>query len=219
MWHHTCTKTGATRWTPKRAPCIEKHTMPDTKNGPTFCIILFHVPCQATALFQWCNFLDNHVPAGKTALNINLDETALRLYMPMGNGHVIASARNRRTATPRPTQNASPQQTRGSFTHIVMVTDDTAVQPLLPQILIFNSHILSLRDHAVIRTRIPPNVIVLRAKSGWVTHQTMLFVLDVLMKALRHLLHTRQVILSCDAYRAHLHTAVIRRACRHGFFS
>ena len=173
---------------------------------------------EAVAAYQWCNFLHTRVARGTVALNINLDETAVRLFQMSGPGHVAIDTKRRRRQKERPVQNVGKQQARAAFTHVVMVADDTLLQPLLPQVLIFNKHMLSARDHDRLKNQVPRNVYLLRQTTGWVTEQTMLVIVRLLHACLRDMLAARQVVLSCDAYRAHMTPAVARLCYNLGIY-
>ena len=53
------------------------------------------------------------------------------------------------------------------MTHIGIVCDDTAIQPLLPQVIIGNERTLLARDMPGLLASCPPNVVLLRRKSAW----------------------------------------------------
>ena len=63
------------------------------------------------ALWQWYNFAVQRVPAGKRALRINMDESAIRLLQGGRKGNVFPSK------TKPPAQHASLNQRRPYLTH------------------------------------------------------------------------------------------------------
>ena len=58
-------------------------------------------PGEAFASWQWLNYLVSKVPAGKKALLINMDETAVCLFQGPSKGTVIAGKKRQQQAAPR----------------------------------------------------------------------------------------------------------------------
>jgi len=73
---------------------------------------------------------------------------------------------------------------RGSFTLVTIVCDDPLVQPLLPQVIIGNQYILRLTDLKRLEAMLPKNIIVVRAKSSWITVPLLIIVLEELRRRL-----------------------------------
>ena len=147
-----------------------------------------------------------------------MDETGIRLFQVAGAGNVVVTTVRLRGNGLRPVQNMSKHQERASFTHVVMVCDDAAMQPLLPQVLIFNKHMLPQQESDLIQPILPTNVYMLRQKTGWMNEDSMKQILKLLHASLLPSLGNRQVILSCDAYRAHMTTPVIRLSYKLGIY-
>ena len=147
-----------------------------------------------------------------------MDETGIRLFQAAGAGNMMVEAARLRGNGLRPVQNMSKHQERSSFTHVVMVCDDPAVQPLLPQVLIFNKHMLPQRESELIQPSLPRNEYMLRQKTGWMNGDSMKQILKLLHASLLTSLGNRQVILSCDAYQAHMTTSVIRLRYKLGIY-
>jgi hypothetical protein len=97
---------------------------------------------------------------------------------------------------------------------VAIVCDDPSVQPLLPQIIIGNEHILRVADLKKLEPMLPQNIIVVRAKSSWITTALLI----VVMEELRRRLHTNRVlktpVLLMDACPVHLHAQVWKAARR-----
>ena len=83
-----------------------------------------------------------------------MDETGIRLFQVAGAGNVVVTAVRLRGNGLRPVQNMSKHQERASFTHVVMVCDDAAMQPLLPQVLIDTAQLADQCVHAEAKNRL-----------------------------------------------------------------
>jgi hypothetical protein len=82
--------------------------------------------CQATAVWQWLNYDCAQIPAGKTPLRINLDETAICLYQGEAKGTVFASKRRQRDGGV--VQRVGLGKRRCYLTHIALICDRSDVQ-------------------------------------------------------------------------------------------
>ena len=71
--------------------------------------------------------LNARVPHGKSALNINMDETGIRLFQAAGVGNMVVEAARLRGHGLRPVQTMNKHQERSNLGHVVMVCDDPAV--------------------------------------------------------------------------------------------
>ena len=83
---------------------------------------------EAMASWQWFRFLLAQVPPGRKPLILNLDETSIRVWYEPRLG-LRARAGNRR-AGPAPTRQTSRGLLRKAFTHVAVICDDAALQPL-----------------------------------------------------------------------------------------
>ena len=100
----------------------------------------------------------------RKVLRINVDETAVRFYMPQRAGLVA----KRRRGGPSLAQDASRRQQRSCVTHVAAICDNTAVQPSLPQVFIGNEKVLQAAAVKLLQPALQKNVFLLRRKSGWV---------------------------------------------------
>ena len=151
---------------------------------------------QATAVWQWSNYLCAQVPPGRRPLLVNFDETAVCLFQGDTKGNVFVGS--------SAAQRASRTQRRTYLTYVAFVCDDPLLQPLLPQVIIANTHTMTLGDAAALRARSPPNVVVLRRKSAWIDQALCAEVVHWLRDALAPYLIDRQPILMFDACRVHV---------------
>ena len=172
---------------------------------------------QATAVWTWCNFLHEQVGPGLTPLRVNFDETAIRHYQDRRRGCLTLSAvRERRT--PRSlTRPATRATTRAMMSLCAFVCDDPVLQVRLPQVLVVNERLTSAVEAAAIRSELPEGMVLWRQPRCWTTAETMGRLLRLLGEALEPVRASHQVILSFDAFRAHLAPKVWRAAAREGF--
>ena len=101
---------------------------------------------------------------------------------------------------------------------MVLICDDTAVQPLLPQMIIGNEHILRVTDMQTLEPETAANIYIVRAKSSWITAELFMLLLQTLGKTLRQNEVAKKPILLLDGSPVHLTPAVWRTAKRYGIF-
>ena len=169
---------------------------------------------EARSVWQWWNCLEEHVALPRKVLRVNVDETAVRFYMPQRAGLVA----KRRRGGPSPTQDASRRQQRACVTHVAAICDDTAVQPLLPQVFIGNEAVLQASAVKLVRPALHKNVILLRRKSGWVNKDFLVSYVKLLAACLEPFALAYQPILLWDALPAHCAPSVLRAAARAGLW-
>ena len=87
--------------------------------------------------------MTSKVPAGKKALIINLDETAVCLLQSIKRGTVIVGKKRKRDS---PVQQVSRASRRTYLTHVALICDNPFYQKYLPQVVIGNEHTLLGRD-------------------------------------------------------------------------
>ncbi len=108
---------------------------------------------QATAVWNWANFLHDRIPPHERALVVNMDETSIRLYQKPGKGYVVMMARNQKRSAKSLTRSVTKGQLLGTFTHVAMICDDAELQPHLPQFLFINQTQISQAEFESIQTR------------------------------------------------------------------
>ena len=165
-------------------------------------------------MWQWWNCLEEHVAQPKNVLRVNVDETAVRFYMPQRRGLVA----KRRRGGPPLAQDASRRQQRSCVTHVAAICDDTAVQPSLPQVFIGNEAVLQAAAVKLVRPALHENVILLRRKSGWVNKDFLVSYVKLLAACLEPFASDYQPILLWDALPAHCAPSVLRAAGRAGLW-
>lgn len=165
-------------------------------------------------MWQWWNCLEDHVALPKKVLRVNVDETAVRFYMPQPAGLLA----KRRRGGPSLAQDASRRQQRSCVTHVAAICDDTAVQPSLPQVFIGNEAVLQVAAVKLVRPALHKNVILLRRKSGWVNKDFLVSYVKLLAACLEPFALAYQPILLWDALPAHCAPSVLRAAARSGLW-
>ena len=114
-------------------------------------------------------------PFGETPLRLNFDETFCRLFYEKSPGVLgsepIASSAQKGFIT----QQVTRKQKRGAMSFLALLCDDPSIQPLLPQIIIGNEHILpeSVRRALESPSPLMKNVAVVRRKSAWVNDEVL----------------------------------------------
>ena len=154
-------------------------------------------------VWQWWYHLESLIRAkGKRVLNVNLDETGVPILQTTTKGNVVAAPLSEAT-TVRPALATSRDCARANFTHVALICDDAATQPLLPQLIIVGERVARARDMPTLRASFQANAYLMRLKRGWtncVVHQ---MVVALLRDALAHIRDEYEVILSMDACKVH----------------
>ena len=125
------------------------------------------------AIWQWWNWYESLVAPGKQILRINMDETAVKLYFQQARGLVhrrVGGGKSCKTSV----HNVSRRQQRSTLSHVAFICDDTAIQPLMPHVLVGNDAVLPLYVQRAERNNLAPNVYLVRRKSAWVDVDLML---------------------------------------------
>ena len=162
-------------------------------------------------MWSWCQWLCQKArTSGKTPLLINLDETAVPLEFTHARGVVIHQlGRQKIKQQNLPKHKASRAAMRCFFTHVALICNDTAVQPLLPQVIFIAGNHLPWKTWTDIQRVLPKNVFVRRQKSGWSNAEQHQEILKVLKLSLEPVLVTMQPILNFDCAPIHLHGTTI----------
>ena len=173
---------------------------------------------QATAVWQWANFLHAHIPPHERAVVVNMDETSIRLYQKPGHGYMVKVARKQKRSAKGLTNNVTKGQLLGTFTHVAMICDDADLQPHLPQFLFINRTQISQAEFDSIQSHWLPNVHPHRVVNPWMTDEKMKMVLKGLADAIAAHSQNRRVVLCADAHKTHIATSTWQSAAAHRFF-
>lgn len=188
------------------------------KTAPFFSQFPQRRTIQATAVWTWSNFLHEQVPLGQTPLHVNFDETGIRYFQDSRQGHLTEAALRKRRTPRSLTKQVRKGDTRAMMSLATFVCDDEALQPILPQVLLVNTKLLTNAEAEACLHVLPPGVHLWRLEKAWTTGDVMVKLLRTLEESLTPVLHDRKVILSADAFRAHLTKPVFRAAATLGFF-
>jgi hypothetical protein len=173
---------------------------------------------QAESCFRWSNFLRARLgAAGKPVLLVNLDETSIPLWVKPKKGYVIFGRPGCR-AVLRRGPGPSLSLRRSSASLVAFLCDDPAIQTILPQVFVSNERLLTEADVRQLNGTCSRNVFFIRRKSSWVNAKLLVEIVHLLAQCLRGVLATHRVVLHMDAFRAHLHTSVLRACARAGLF-
>ena len=146
--------------------------------------------------------------AGKRPLLLNLDETSVPLTFTHSKGNIMLLDDVKKWKD-NAYQRSSRHEIRSFFTHVGLICDDVAIQPLLPQVIFVSTNLLTNAEFAIIPAELPFNVYVKRMKRGWNNKQEHCVILRILAAILRPFLTTRQAILLFDAAPLHLADEVL----------
>ena len=144
---------------------------------------------------------------GKRPLLINVDETSIPVIFTNVKGNFMMHNGYRAGRVP-PRQSASKLATRTFFTHVGLICNDPAVQPLLPQVIFVGAPGITLAEWTALTTDLPANVFVKRMPRGWNNADQHRLIIRILGLVLQPLLATQQPILSFDAAKLHLSRGV-----------
>ncbi len=173
---------------------------------------------QASALWQWSNFIHDFAPQPQAPVRISLDETSIRLHQDAGDGFLVEAARRKKRTSKGLTQSVPKSAQRGSFTHVAMVCDDCEVQKLLPQFLLLSAHQVSVATFAELQAAVPANVVLQRDAKAWMTSKMMVTIISKLAVCLADVLKSRPVILYADVYKSHISNVVWTACARAGIY-
>ena len=175
---------------------------------------------QVRAAWRWANFLTEEAKRdGKVPLLVNLDETSVPFGAANTKGNMILAMPRRQTEpTERPTMNISRKTTRAHFTHVAVICDDPTMQPLLPQVLIFNDKQITTRRAAALENDLPFNVRIIVKKSAWTDASVNAAILASIGKLLESF-PTKRAIVILDTCNAHLDAAAWARAWGAGIWT
>ena len=165
---------------------------------------------QVLLTWRWARWLATR--PGPTPLFVNLDETGVPMFMGDVRGNVTQRAGSREAPRKDVTQNVTRHLLRAQVTHVAIICDDDAVQPLLPQVLIGDKSTLTVGLQRELQAHAPPNVTVWRLPSRWVDLTVMQSIIRALAATLRAVSPDRRVILLLDCCPAHLRPELFRTA-------
>ena len=120
-------------------------------------------------------------------------------------------------AAERPTITVAKKTLRSHITHVGVICDDTALQPLLPQIMIFDRMQLSPTRAQLLQNCLAPNIRILVRRCAWAAahvHGAIISLLGQVMESFP----TKRAILIQDACSLHLDSDTWSRAWAAGIW-
>ena len=192
--------------------CIERSLSP--KMFQTHKFVCRASMSKVVSYLQWAKCCRDNL-GGKKPLFINMDETSISFHYGRQKGLVVS----RHHLPPDRTHNKETVKTEDAKAHISFLaffTHETDVQPKLPQIFIGNKHKFLLGLLKGLAPHTPHNFLLWREESSWNNVALMRKAMCQLMKNLKDLVATHQVILVLDCARCHIHPTICTLATRLG---
>lgn len=144
-------------------------------------------------------------------MRLNLDETNVAFFYPHARGTIIHRKRKLPNAE-RPVQKVKREKLRTNFTHVGLVCDQTHLQPLMPQLLIFNKKHVTKAQLETVRLTLPPNIYVMLSCKAWSSARIHAALMVLLGQVLEPFLDEWQPLLTLDTAGIHLDEEAIARA-------
>ena len=174
---------------------------------------------QATACWQWANCLASLRPPEKRLVHVNMDETCMRLWLPARKGYVHLPPGSRKRHILDAERRSDLSKRRSAMSLLAFVSDDAVVQAALPQVLVANKHVLSVRDHEQLGGLIrADSIFILRRESAWATVDLLVEIFRLVAKCLEDCLRTCHILFSMDACPVHMTPRVVRAVAAAGLF-
>ena len=103
-----------------------------------------------------------------------------------------------------PRQRSARAEQRTLSTHVGLICNGPAVQPLLPQVIVVSASLMTNAALATIQAELPDNVFVKRVSRGWNNTREHCISIRLLSLVLQPLLERYQPLLMFDAVPLHL---------------
>ena len=129
-------------------------------------------PLQASALWQCCDFTETFCSPEKRTVHINLDETAVKFFQPLGKGLVAIPKYTTRKRFLKQERRAGLGDRRQAVSYLAFIASDPQVQSLLPQVFVASKRAVSVADaRAFEEQRSQDNLFLLLRDSGRLDHK------------------------------------------------
>ena len=106
---------------------------------------------QASAGWQWGNFLESLSPPEEKIVRINMDETSITFWQESKKGFVVVKPHVEKEHFLEAERVGQLSQRRGVCSLLASICDEFEIQQLLPQVLIVNKHTVTQAHAASVR--------------------------------------------------------------------
>ena len=158
---------------------------------------------------MWNCAEDTAQKSGQAVIRLSMDETSLPLSFGDQKGAVIQRVHSQKAKFV-----LAKNKQRGGLTLIAAISDNTALQPRVPQVIVGSEKNLRVRDLQQCAPRLPSNVYLVRRKSGWLDAPLFCKILTWLRKAMSNVDAKMEILLLVDASPVHTHRLCLQTALR-----
>ena len=148
------------------------------------------------------------IASGRRVLALNLDETNIPAVFTHLRGNVVAAGAAQRGAE-EAMQPVSKGLDRQTFTLVAIICSESALQPLLPQVILASKALLLMDTWDDLQENLPDNAYVKHNATGWNNEAVLVEIITILGLILEPFLAEYQPVLFMDAAGFHLTAAVM----------
>ena len=161
-------------------------------------------------MWTWTDWLAAKArEAGKTLLLLNLDETSIPVTFTHAGGNVMLRDPSKNWHCLL-RQAATREMKRAYSTHVGLICNDPAIQPLLPQVVLVGEQLLTSAVLSAIQQELPGNVYVKKLRKGWNNQKEHAIIIRLLGLILAPVRERYQPVLMFDAVSLHLADEVMQ---------
>lgn len=173
--------------------------------------------CEVRGFWHWVDYLRGLAHGnGREAVFLNFDETSVSQWWLQQKGCVVKKPKWRDGQPPQAQVPANRR--RGAITLGAVITHRSDLQPLLPQLVLGNAHVLPKSFCLELEGVASPLLHVWHGKTGWICEATLVKYLSLLADAFNAALPNCQPIIVMDCAPAHLGESVLRLARDRGLY-
>ena len=140
---------------------------------------------------------------------MNMDETSLPLSFGDQKGAVLSRVHSQKAKIV-----AAKNKQRGCLTLVATISDNSTLQPHVPQVIVGGEKSLRVRDLQQCEQNLPSNVYLVRRKNGWLDAPLFCQILKWLRSSMSEVDPTIEILLLVDASPVHSHPLCLRMALR-----
>ena len=173
---------------------------------------------KAFATWRWHNFIESEGVGDKTVVRINMDESCCKLSPQLRRG-LVALPSGLKSRQFLQIERRNPLKLRRSaVTLAAFVSDNDAVNKVLPQIIVGAEHVIQAWMTPLLNNNRTDSIFVIRRKSAWLKSDVVVSLINVLGEALKPFASTCRFVLLLDAAKVHLSKKVVRACTRSGIY-